>query len=174
MNRPDPLRAGREPGGRPELATAVRVSPLVLLAVGVGLTVGIQEADLSPRDVLLILGLGGALATYRVVLAARPVSVPVRQVGFWITLPLVAALVFVAPMFALYALAGFVEAVLLFAGLAEWLADAATSAICALAVTGGAGTTPSSWATRAALFALFLVTARLVRRVLRSVVPSDS
>ena len=147
---------------------------VMLLAVGVGLTVGIQEADLSPRDVLLILGLGGALATYRVVLAARPVSVPVRQVGFWITLPLVAALVFVAPMFALYALAGFVEAVLLFAGLAEWLADAATSAICALAVTGGAGTTPSSWATRAALFALFLVTARLVRRVLRSVVPSDS
>ena len=58
MNRPDPLRAGREPGGRPELATAVRVLPLVLLAVGVGLTVGIQEADLSPRDVLLILGLG--------------------------------------------------------------------------------------------------------------------
>jgi hypothetical protein len=54
------------------------------------------------------------------------------------------------------------------------LADAATSAICALAVTGGAGTTPSSWATRAALFALFLVTARLVRRVLRSVVPSES
>lgn len=174
MNRPDPLPAGTEPGRSAALATAVRVFPLVLLAVGVGLTVGIHEGDLNPREVLLILGLGGALATYRVVLAARPVSLPARQVGFWITLPLVAVLVVVAPMFALYALAGFFEAVILFAGLAEWVADASTSAICVLAVTGGVGTTLSSWATRAALYALFLVTARLVRPVLRSVAPHNT
>ncbi|MCW3159239.1 hypothetical protein [Micropruina sonneratiae] len=77
-------------------------------------------------------------------------------------------------MFALYALAGFFEAVILFAGLAEWVADASTSAICVLAVTGEVGTTLSSWATRAALYALFLVIARLVRPVLRSVAPHNT
>ncbi len=42
----------------------------------------LEKVGLDRGTVLLILGLGGALATYRVVLAARPVSVPVRQVGF--------------------------------------------------------------------------------------------
>lgn len=104
------------PSSQQALDRALRIFPLVLLMLGVGLTVGVQDGRLGQHEVLLVVVLGGILATYRVILAVWAVPRGVRQVGFWLTLPVVGVLVAVAHAFALYALGQIVEGWLLFGG----------------------------------------------------------
>ena len=114
MTEPTAKPGDARPGPQPGLDRALRIFPLVLLMLGVGLTVGVQDGRLGQREVLIVLVLGGLLATYRVAVAVWAVPRRVRQVGFWLTLPIVVALVVVAPAFVLYAVGQLVEGWLLF------------------------------------------------------------
>lgn len=145
------------------LQRALRIFSLVLLALGVGLTVAAFRLD--QNAVLWVLALAGVLATYRVSLAVRPGSKTAAQVGFWMTLPLLTALVAIAPPFAVYTLVGFVEAWTLFRGTVEWLAEALTAAVCVLAIMGGVVGVLGSWALAGTLFVGILLAVRIARRV---------
>lgn len=108
---------------------------LALIALAGSLPLrGILVVDAHlPFIVALTLGLVG----YRAWLSTGERGERVRRVGFWVTAPIVFALVWMSPLFGLYAFTGYIEGPALPRGAQRWAALIVTAVSTALAQVGG-------------------------------------
>lgn len=91
----------------------------------------------SDRELPLIIALTLVLVGYRVWLSTGERGERVRRVGFWVTAPIVFALVWLSPLFGLYAFTGYIEGPALPKGAQRWAALIVTAVSTALAQVGG-------------------------------------
>lgn len=112
----------------------VQIGLALLALVG---SVPLRGILVSDRELPLIIALTLVLVGYRVWLSTGERGERVRRVGFWVTAPIVFALVWLSPLFGLYAFTGYIEGPALPKGAQRWAALIVTAVSTALAQVGG-------------------------------------
>lgn len=125
-----------------ESGTARATAVLDRVQIGLALLALVASLPLrgilvSDRELPLIVVLTLALVGYRVWLSTGDRGERVRRIGFWVTAPIVFGLVWMSPVFGLYAFTGYIEGPALPRGTQRWAALIVTAVSTALAQVGG-------------------------------------